>query len=75
VRRDDAERFIEGVRGDDPEITAKLRIEERELSSRRALNYPGLTASGDWIHVAVESKGTVGVPLLGRRGYGELGSA
>ena len=33
MRRDDAERFIEGVRGDDPEITAKLRIEERELEA------------------------------------------
>jgi len=31
VRREDAERFIEGVRGDDPEVAAKLRIEEREL--------------------------------------------
>ena len=31
VRREDAERFIEEVRGDDPEIAAKLRIEERKL--------------------------------------------
>ena len=30
VRREDAERFIEEVRGDDPEIAAKLRIEKRE---------------------------------------------
>ena len=30
IRREDAERFIEEVRGDEPEITAKLRIEERE---------------------------------------------
>jgi hypothetical protein len=29
--REDAERFIEEVRGDDPEVAAKLRIEEREL--------------------------------------------
>jgi hypothetical protein len=33
VRREDAERFIEEVRGDDPEIAAKLRIEERELET------------------------------------------
>ena len=33
VRREDAERFIEEVRGDDPEIAAKLRIEERELEA------------------------------------------
>jgi hypothetical protein len=26
VRREDAERFIEGVRGDEPETAAKLRI-------------------------------------------------
>ena len=31
IRREDAERFIEEVRGDDPEVAAKLRIEEREL--------------------------------------------
>ena len=31
VRREDAERFVEEVRGDDPELAAKLRIEEREL--------------------------------------------
>jgi hypothetical protein len=31
VRREDAERFIQEVRGDDPELAAKLRIEEREL--------------------------------------------
>ena len=33
VRREDAERFIEEVRGDEPEIGAKLRIEERELAA------------------------------------------
>ena len=33
VRREDAERFIEEVRGDDPEMAAKLRIEERELEA------------------------------------------
>ena len=31
IRREDAERFVEEVRGDEPEIAAKLRIEEREL--------------------------------------------
>ena len=29
----DAEQFIEEVRGDDPEVAAKLRIEERELET------------------------------------------
>ncbi len=33
VRREDAERFIEEVRGDDPELGANLRIEERELEA------------------------------------------
>ena len=33
TRREDAERFIEQVRGDDPEVAAKLRIEERELEA------------------------------------------
>jgi hypothetical protein len=31
--REDAERFIGEVRGDDPELAAKLRIEERELEA------------------------------------------
>lgn len=31
--RDDAEWFIEQVRGDEPEIAAKLRIEEHELEA------------------------------------------
>jgi len=30
---EDAERFIEEVRGDDPEVAAKVRIEERELEA------------------------------------------
>jgi len=34
IRREDAERFIEEVRGDEPEIAANLRIEERELRRR-----------------------------------------
>jgi hypothetical protein len=33
VRREDAERFIEEVRGDDPELAASLRIEEREIEA------------------------------------------
>ena len=36
IRREDAERFVEEVRGDDPEAAAKLRIEERELEADRA---------------------------------------
>jgi hypothetical protein len=31
IRCEDAERFIEQVRGDDAEVAAMLRIEEREL--------------------------------------------
>ena len=31
VRREDAERFIEEIRGDEPELAESLRIEEREL--------------------------------------------
>jgi hypothetical protein len=33
VRRDDAERFIEEVRGDDPELASYLRIEERKVET------------------------------------------
>jgi hypothetical protein len=33
VRRDDAEQFIEEVRGDEPELAPNLRIEERELEA------------------------------------------
>jgi hypothetical protein len=33
VRRDDAERFIEEIRGDDPELAKPLRVEERELDA------------------------------------------
>jgi hypothetical protein len=33
IRREDAERFIAEVRGDDPEMAAKLRLEERELEA------------------------------------------
>jgi hypothetical protein len=31
IRREDSERFIEEVRGDDPELASYLRIEERQL--------------------------------------------
>jgi len=31
VRREDAERFVEEIRGDEPELAESLRIEEREL--------------------------------------------
>ena len=40
IRREEAERFIEEVRGDDPEIAAKLRIEERELEAAGRLADP-----------------------------------
>jgi hypothetical protein len=33
IRREDAERFVEEVRGDDPELASYLQIEERELES------------------------------------------
>ena len=33
IRREDAERFIEEVCGDDPELVSYLRIEERELEA------------------------------------------
>ena len=31
IRREDAECFIDEVRGDEPELAEQLRIEEREL--------------------------------------------
>ena len=33
IRREDAERFVEQVRGDDPWLASYLRIEERELEA------------------------------------------
>lgn len=33
LRREDAERFVEGVRGDEPELASYLRVEERELEA------------------------------------------
>jgi hypothetical protein len=38
VRREDAERFVEEVRGDEPEMATKLRVERRELSESTGLN-------------------------------------
>jgi hypothetical protein len=35
IRREDAERFIEEVRGDDPDLASYLRIEERDLEAAR----------------------------------------
>jgi hypothetical protein len=33
IRREEAERFVEEVRSDDPDVGAELRIEERELEA------------------------------------------
>ena len=33
LRREDAQRFIEEIDGDDPELAEPLRIEERELEA------------------------------------------
>ena len=33
IRREDVERFIDEVRGDEPELAMHLRIEERELEA------------------------------------------
>ena len=33
IRREDAEQFVEKVRGDDPELATYLRIDERELDA------------------------------------------
>lgn len=33
LRREDAERFVEDVRRDDPDLAQHLRIEERELNA------------------------------------------
>jgi hypothetical protein len=38
IRREDAERFIQEVRGDDPELATYLRIEERELDGMSSSN-------------------------------------
>lgn len=31
IRREDAKRFVAEIRGDEPDLAASLRIEEREL--------------------------------------------
>jgi hypothetical protein len=36
LRREDAQRFIEEIEGDDPELAEALRIEERELGAGSA---------------------------------------
>ena len=36
LRREDAQRFIEEIDGDDPELAELLRIEERELEAGSA---------------------------------------
>jgi hypothetical protein len=33
LRREDAERFIAEIRGDDPELAEPLRVEERKLEA------------------------------------------
>lgn len=33
VRREDAQRFVDEIRGDDPELASQLRIEERKLEA------------------------------------------
>jgi hypothetical protein len=55
VCREEAERFIEEVRGDDPELAKPLRIEERELE-----------AGGHKLIPAVHARG-----LLGSHRYGD----
>ena len=65
VRREDAERFIEEVRGDDSELAAKLRIEEREL--RRAGRFPLCPGGGEG-SVSRRPKSDVGRPAAGKVG-------
>ena len=33
IHREEAERFVEEIRGDDPELASYLRIEEREVEA------------------------------------------
>jgi hypothetical protein len=53
VCREDAERFIEEVRGDDPELARPLRIEERKLEAGRLAPspIPELTGRGDAVAI------------------------
>jgi hypothetical protein len=48
IRREDAERFIEEVRGDDPELASCLRIEERELEAWALGNRDRVGGSQAW---------------------------
>jgi hypothetical protein len=44
IRREDAEKFIDEVRDDDPELASYLRIEERELGRCAARSQPKAVA-------------------------------
>jgi hypothetical protein len=46
-RREDVERFIEEVRGDDPDLASYLRIEERELKASGLRPQRGCHAGSD----------------------------
>jgi hypothetical protein len=48
IRREDAEHFVEEVRGDEPELASYLRIEERELEA------------GGWTEAARSAEAAVG---------------
>jgi hypothetical protein len=50
VRREDAERFIEEVRGDDPELAKPLRIEERHLGGGQRELAPRGSRRVDGLH-------------------------
>jgi hypothetical protein len=41
VRREDAERFVEAIRGDEPELARHLRIEERDLEAAKGRSLAG----------------------------------
>ena len=58
VRREDAERFIGDVRGDDPELTGYLRIEERELEAGERNWAPALLSQAFLAHEASGDQGT-----------------
>jgi hypothetical protein len=47
VRREDAERFIEEIRGDDPDLAKALRIEERELEAGPRFRSRSKVTSGE----------------------------
>ena len=68
VRREDAERFVEEVRSDDPELASYLRIEERELGHRRGVSAASgtlLISRSSWLRAA-ETVASVG-PRAGDR--------